>query len=253
MWFVLCVGPLPMLGSPSNGSQCLNPDVLDLDLHPSGDSASPPVSLCVHVALVSFCFYANVSFLQYVWKVLKVCLLYACILWRRGCVVPCVWWQLETAWRPLSSTLRTCLQSGISVIQTVQTVNLLCYSQLCTHNIYHRSFCPGRGISPLLLILRFLPFFLNVFIQFQDQKTKCVICCMNCKFLWSKLCVLILGYMTKIWLGMTQRKFVSLIQQKMICFYANIHVRNCCQMQWDLLISEETNTQQTDTHTHTHA
>lgn len=73
MWFVLCVGPLPIQGSPSNGSQCLNPDVLDLDLHPSGDPASPPVCLCVHVALVSFSFF---SFLQYVWKVLKFCLLY---------------------------------------------------------------------------------------------------------------------------------------------------------------------------------
>lgn len=55
-------------------------------------------------------------------------------------------------------TIEACMGGSVTQINTF-FVKWFYVRLFCTHDIYPTSVRPGRGIPPLLLVLRFLPFF----------------------------------------------------------------------------------------------
>ncbi len=92
-------------------------------------------------------------------------------------------------------SLHLCFIIYIFVTVIVYTV-IFFVDLFCTHDIYCKSVRPGRGIPPLLVLLRFLPFFFSLLkvlwgdillIWFEGLRTEGAVCCIDCKAPWGKL------------------------------------------------------------------
>ncbi len=102
-----------------------------------------------------------------------------------------VWRHLKlSSWIHL---LYLCFTIYIFVIINVYTVMLFfCWCILHTQHLLYA--CPSWwGISPLLLLLRFLPF-----LSLKGSFSSSVLCCTDCKATSSKLWFVILTYINKI-------------------------------------------------------